>query len=1168
MPGTHHVNRLRTAPPRQLFLALMKAIGGGLLVLLAGCSSGPMHAGSLGDDPGPQVSRDGGGTLTARCESWTVRACGIELGTFNGQTTCARGVQVCENGVWAACSADASKGTTSVPASPASSGSAYHFGLQSVGGTSVTCTNNPCDPYCQTFQDVPDAAVKADQVVTTTGWVSGGSLAGSNMPTAFKNKGSLNAQCSSAQGSDSWNEACQFDQHCVGGACVAFKPTESGSCTGIDITAPTTCVPSAGGYRDLTVCNRGTVAAPPGIKCYLYPGGSPQYPNDDPGVGSLVMTTATTIAAGTCETQQIAESVYGQNGIQSIACNPPESGVNIVVSGPKYPTSNATISGSAAWSTPANGYASDAVFATAVPPNPNAATTGPSFPTADTTFGSDGAWSTRTNAYSDIPAGQYATASPTQPVVSGGTIGPNAPASYVTPAITGDGAWSNPTNGYTSDGSYATAAPANPTTPTVLTTGPASNNGSASWTNSSQAYTADGLYATSLLNAAGTNSLYLGQFGLNSIPSNAVLDSLALTVKWKSTVNSTKYTLGAQAVTGAAYNAIGLELVKPSPLTTETTDSLTVPAATLLAFSAADFTDANFQVKLRFTRANGSVTAATASVDYVRVVLTYHLTNTTSSIAFGSFAVNSVPSGASIQLTAQVKWKTDAVNANVTLGMQVYKEWGSAYQAAIGAEVTRVPLAANTDYVDSTAVLTPSPGDLINTLFKVKIRVTRTGGAINPDVTASVDYVRVTLTWSTGGTPTTRSILLTQFGFDQVIPQNATITGVTTNAVWKLSTATLHATLGLQAYGGAGTVALGTEVTNALAPLIDTAAAQVVSVGVSRSDLSDANFGVRVRVSRDGDTTGGNPDFTASLDYVKVTVSWTAPSVTHAVSYGTFGFNAIPNDAIVTQIKTEVNWKVSASTSHAVLGFQAYVGGVALGTEATDSSPPTTAITQTQTLTGLSLAPANLTDANFAVRARATRTNGTGGGGNPDFTAYLDFVRVTVTYSDPYDVSVTECNQANNWTATKLVPDPDACNPMGTTTFSPFIVTRVFQAACPAGTSPKWKQFGYTTSTPPSTQVEFRFRSFEPTSGVCSALAPVTTSPPAPLATASLTQDPEVCSLAGTGSPCPKNLYDGLGQLPAAAYGCLQMDAYGVPSTTAGPQLIDWTATYDCAPSQ
>src|SRR5205814_871651 len=122
--------------------------------------------------------------------------------------------------------------------------------------------------------------------------------------------------------------------------------------------------------------------------------------------------------------------------------------------------------------------------------------------------------------------------------------------------------------------------------------------------------------------------------------------------------------------------------------------------------------------------------------------------------------------------------------------------------------------------------------------------------------------------------------------------------------------------------------------------------------------------------------------------------------------------------------------------------------------------------------------------------------------------------------------------------------------------YVPFTVSRVFQAVCAQGSSPLWKWFGYTTSTPPATKVEFRFRGFADTSGSCVALPAVTTSPPAPVATASLTQDPEVCSIAGTGAPCPKNLYNGLGGLPQAATSCLQMDAYGIPSSTASPQLL------------
>ena len=293
-------------------------------LLIASCSGGA-GAPPSGDDPGPRTIPGTAGAQGTPCEPWATRACGIELGTFDGRTSCATGIQVCEGGSWGTCMADASRGVTSVPAAPVGGGS---LAIQVVGGSSTNCVDNPCDPYCRIFQDTPDAAITADRVNAVTGWLSGGTLSGSNVPSAFKDKGSLNTQCTATAGSDTWNEACQFDQHCVGSACVAFGVAQSGSCAGVDITAPTTCIPGTG-FRDVTVCNRGTVAAPPGVKCYLYAGGSPRYPEDDPGLGSLIMTTATTLAAGTCETQPIAENLFNQNGIQSLMCNPPQTNVSL-----------------------------------------------------------------------------------------------------------------------------------------------------------------------------------------------------------------------------------------------------------------------------------------------------------------------------------------------------------------------------------------------------------------------------------------------------------------------------------------------------------------------------------------------------------------------------------------------------------------------------------------------------------------------------------------------------------------------------------------------------------------------------------------------------------------------------------------------------------------------
>ena len=164
------------------------------------------------------------------------------------------------------------------------------------------------------------------------------------------------------------------------------------------------------------------------------------------------------------------------------------------------------------------------------------------------------------------------------------------------------------------------------------------------------------------------------------------------------------------------------------------------------------------------------------------------------------------------------------------------------------------------------------------------------------------------------------------------------------------------------------------------------------------------------------------------------------------------------------------------------------------------------------------------------------------------FTANLDYVKVSVDYTVPKSIAaVDECNTLNNWSATKLNPKV-SCVPQTITTYTPFVVTRMFDGVCPKDTSPKWQFFVYTTSTPPNTRIEFRFRSFPNTTGSCDALPAVTADPPVPVAVASLTQDPEVCGLVSDSGACPKNLFTALGGLPAGGYECLQMDAYGVPS--------------------
>lgn len=1108
------------------------------------------------------------GTSTP-CVDWSTRECGVEVGAHDGVVDCARGVQVCENGKYGACVVDAARGTLSVPAPSATLPAQTGLGLQAVGGSATDCDGNVCNPYCQGYKDDPDQPYEGPRVDIPTGIKTGGTLQSSNVPPSFKTKGSLDAQCSEPTGSQEWNEACQFDQHCVNGQCEAFEPGEFGSCTGVDITAPTTCVPATGDSRVLTVCNRGTVSAPAGIKCYRYSGGSPQFPNDDPGVGDLLMTTSKALAPGECESQDVAESVFHQNGIQSVACNPYAAGTVTATLGPRYPSSNTTTPDMFAWTSPANTYAADDVYATAAPDNPNGDTTNPANPTSHASFGTDPGWTNSSFGYSTTPAGSYATAAPAAPALSSGSLTGKYPGGFINPASSSDVSFNDADRMYLEDGNYASVAPANPATPVVLSKLPSSNDGAAAWTNLGNLYTNNGAYATAKRTSAGSSDAYLSGFGLN-VPSGAIVDSLVLRVKWKTDVNSGKYSLTAQAVTGALNTTIGSPLAKSSQYTTESTDELTIPASTLSSFSASDLNA--LRVRLRFNRASGNVADSTASVDFVEVVVTYRKLTTNARIAYRWFGLGGIPSNATVQLNAEVKWKVSAATSNVTLGLQMYKNYGAVGQATLGTELTRTTLAANTDYTDVSSTQTVSPADLTDTSFAIVLRVTRANGATNnPDLTAYIDYVRVTAVYSVGSSAsTTHSMLLKGFGLDSVIPANATITGVTTTARYKLSTVNTNATFGVQAYAGNGTTALGTEATHALGPTVDTAVSQVIGAGVTRSQLSDSTFGVRVRISRSGAAVG-NPDFTAYLDDVSVVVTWTSTSVSHGVTLANFDFGSLPSDALITAVKTEVRWKASVSTTRGQLGFRAFVGAGTTGVGSEQVPAWTTSFPATPssyTVSGLSLTPSQVQGGNLVVKLRTTRSTGAT---NPDFTVYVDYVRVTLTYSHTVISSVSECNVSNNWTATKLNPSPDACQDMSNPEYVPFTVTRVFQGVCPTDSGVVWQHFAYTTSTPSDSQVQFRFRTFAAdASGNCTALPAITSGLPAPLVTASATGDPAVCPFDAQTSECPVNLFEGLGKRPYATYECLQMDAYGTPTSSGEetPQLIDWNVYYDCMESQ
>jgi len=377
-----------------------------------------------------------------------------------------------------------------------------------------------------------------------------------------------------------------------------------------------------------------------------------------------------------------------------------------------------------------------------------------------------------------------------------------------------------------------------------------------------------------------------------------------------------------------------------------------------------------------------------------------------------------------------------------------------------------------------------------------------------------------------------------------------------------------------------GGAALGAELTTGAGlspPITGTLASTTVATNpsggaLSPSDFTDPNFTVLLHATR---TSGAasDPDTTAMVDFIRARVKYIM-NPTQTVDYSGFGFS-LPAARDLMRVTAEVKWKISALNQNVVLGFQAIKDGglTPIGSETTTSagtSPPTTDTVATSDVNIANVNAADVNAAGFGVRVRATRGNGYSP--NPDISAFVDYVKLTATYGTPTGGNLVECNPYNNWSATKLVPDPQPCVDTTEIDYPPFTVSRVFQADCPAGKAAVWSYFGYDSSTPADSNIQFRFRAFEPTNGQCIELPAVTSGTPTPLAVAHSTPtDTQICPVEGGVSGCPIDLFAGL-DLGASSGRpeCLQMDAYGAPASdgSASATLYNWTVTFDCVDNQ
>jgi len=131
-----------------------------------------------------------------------------------------------------------------------------------------------------------------------------------------------------------------------------------------------------------------------------------------------------------------------------------------------------------------------------------------------------------------------------------------------------------------------------------------------------------------------------------------------------------------------------------------------------------------------------------------------------------------------------------------------------------------------------------------NRWANVRVLATRNSGA---SFAAAVDYVKVSALYTTP--QVTTATLYGGFGFN--LPANATITNLSTEVKWFISTPVASALLGVQPYTGAGSTPVGTELTVSPAPTTATVSTLVqANPGLVPADLNDANFKVRVRVTR------------------------------------------------------------------------------------------------------------------------------------------------------------------------------------------------------------------------------------------------------------------------------------------------------------------------------
>lgn len=128
------------------------------------------------DDSDPEITDEcyhcaHEGTLGCPCDEEGARAeCGQVLSKFGDQVTCGYGWSTCSEGAWGPCIIN----NSSAPVSK----SASNLIDQALGGPSSTCKANPCDPYCQAFDNDTPSGIGGEDIVATDAGITLGEGSG------------------------------------------------------------------------------------------------------------------------------------------------------------------------------------------------------------------------------------------------------------------------------------------------------------------------------------------------------------------------------------------------------------------------------------------------------------------------------------------------------------------------------------------------------------------------------------------------------------------------------------------------------------------------------------------------------------------------------------------------------------------------------------------------------------------------------------------------------------------------------------------------------------------------------------------------------------------------------------------------------------------------------